>query len=518
MPTWAASIIDEDPTRSSGEPSIRAADDGTLYIVAPAGLANPRSLPTPVGSGGNFSWRSDDDGKTWKFLDTTVIGGGDGDVVTAEGDVVYQSGLSLACVTVARSADRGETWVPNPINCSTTPVDDRQWNDVHGDAVYTAFGSIGLDQINVNKSLFTSPLVVSNANVAVSGTDHQWPGVMDVDPTEGVVYQSWQTTGAPNDCDDDTSGCLPADASKDEPDVIKIAALTDSDFAAGPLANPEHIVVASRPFDTFDAFTGLDVSPQGVIHVVWNERHPEVKQTWSMIASSANQGATWTAPKRVNTVATTAFPWVTAGDDGRVMVSYYGTASTGNSPETTVGDWRVYNAFSSDGGATFAETVVTPKPMHSGTVCTSGTGCAAGARDLVDFFETDVTPAGCLVVTYTDNSRDAVVNGIRETNLPERIAFARQSGGPSLLAGRTCGAAAPAAPAPAPTEPGAGPPPTKPTESPRPQPRPGAGGPLPATGADSRLPLVAALVLGSAVVASVRSRAAARRSAPDTTP
>ena len=138
VPTWAASIVDEDPTRSSGEPSIRVADDGTLYIVAPAGLANPRSLPTPVGSGGNFSWRSDDGGQTWKFLDTTVIGGGDGDVVAAEGDVVYQSGLSLACVTVARSADRGETWVPNPISCSTTPVDDRQWNDVHGDAVYTA--------------------------------------------------------------------------------------------------------------------------------------------------------------------------------------------------------------------------------------------------------------------------------------------------------------------------------------------------------------------------------------------
>lgn len=513
-PTWQVSIVDDNDARSSGEPSIRVAHDGTIYIVAPAGLSNPRSLPRPVGDGGNFSWRSDDGGETWNFLQTTVIGGGDGDVVPGEGDLVYQSGLSLACVTVAVSEDRGETWVPNPIACSSTPVDDRQWNDVHDGSVYTAFGSIGVDQLNVNRSLIEAPAVIANANVVIKGTDHQWPGVLDVDPLEGTVYMAWQTEGAPNDCDDAASGCEPLDASKENPDVVKIAAITDSDFAQGPAADPEQIVVASRPFDTFDGFVGIDVSPQGAIYVVWNERHPEVRETWSMIASSKDQGATWTAPTRANAVKTTAFPWVTAGDDGRVMVSYYGTDANGNSPETTNADWRVYNAFSDDGGATFTESVVTSAPMHSGTVCTSGTGCALGARDLVDFFETDVTPEGCLVVTYTDNSRDVLENGVRVTNNPEWIAFAKQTGGPSLLAGKTCGAAA----GPAPGGPSGGPS-TGPTLERSPRPRPGGGvdlpgaggGGLPATGGPDRLPLIAALVAGTAVAGVVRGRTSARR-------
>src|SRR3712207_8101334 len=47
--------------------------------------------------------------------------------------------------------------------------------------------------------------------------------------------------------------------------------------------------------------------------------------------------------------------------------------------------------------------------------------------DLADFFETAVDGNGCLVVTYTDNSRDEVVNGVRETNLPEFVAFVRRS-------------------------------------------------------------------------------------------
>ena len=503
-PTWQASIVDDDPNRGSGEPSISVADDGTIYIVAPTGLTSTRSLPAPFGSGGDLMWRSDDQGETWTFLPNNVVGGGDGDIVAGEGDVVIASGLSLACVSVARSGDRGATWVPNPVNCSTTPIDDRQWNDVFDGSVYTSFGSIGLDQINVNKSLIADPAVISNANVIIAGTNHQWPGVMDIDPLEGIVYQAWQTVGSPNDCDD--GGCEPEDASTETPDVVMIAAITDSDFTLGPAATPEQIVVAERPFDTFDAFVGIDVSPQGVIYVVWNERHPEVQETWSMIASSADQGGTWTAPKRINTISTTAFPWVTAGDDGRVMVSYYGTAAKGNSPETVNGDWRVYNAYSANGGSTWTETVVTPNYMHQGSVCTSGTGCATGTRDLIDFFEADVTPEGCLVVTYTDNSRDQVgTDGVRTGDEIELIAFAKQTGGPSLRTGQTCGAAAPSeSPSAQPTSAA---PSAEPTTNPRPR------EPLPSTGGGAGTALLAALVAGAAVVLGVRRRATPRQAA-----
>jgi hypothetical protein len=504
VPVWKASIVDTDTTHGSGEPSIDVAEDGSIYIVAPTGLTAQRGLPAPIGSGGDLVWRSDDNGETWNFLPNTIVGGGDGDVVTGAGDIVYASGLSLACVSLARSADRGATWVNNPVTCSDSPIDDRQWNDEFDGAVFTAFGSIGVDQLNISKSLITDPAVVTSTNVRISSTDHQWPGVMDVDPLEGTVYMAWQTVGSPNDCD--SGGCEPEEASTTTPDIIKIAALSATDFTLGPLAMPEHIVVASRPFDTFDAFVGVDVSPQGAVYVVWNERHPEVQETWSMLSVSNDQGDTWSEPTKVNTIATTAFPWVTAGDDGRVMVSYYGTAAKGNSPETVSGDWRVYNAFSDDGGETFGETLVTPNYMHQGAVCTSGTGCAGGTRDLIDFFETEMTPAGCLVITYTDNARDVVEAGVRVTDEAELIAFAKQTDGPSLLANGSCGSAAPA---PEPS----GEPTQEPTTAPTAQPRPE---PLPSTGGSDRLPLLAALVGATAVTAAVRSRTSARRADPNT--
>ena len=134
---------------------------------------------------------------------------------------------------------------------------------------------------------------------------------------------------------------------------------------------------------------------------------------------------------------------MSAGDAGRVAVSYYGTTSGGPSPEAvTVKDapWKVYSALSSDFGATFTETATTGT-IHQGNVCTSGTGCASGTRDLLDFFETDYDATGCLVTTYTDNSRDVVSpTGQRTTNKAEWVSFVRQSGGPGLLASTECNA------------------------------------------------------------------------------
>jgi hypothetical protein len=499
-PVWAPRVIvDDDPAHGSGEPSITVAGDGTIYLAAPAGLASTRAVPTPVGNGGALMWRSDDGGATWTFLPNTVFGGGDADIVAGDGDDLIASGLALACVSVARSPDRGATWVNNPVGCSNTPVDDRQWNDRFGDAVYTSFGQIPTD-IYINRSLISSPAVVPGPNVRVSNDiDYQWVGVLSVDQREGVAWQAWNTTGSPNDCDD--GGCS-APASSVTPDVIKVAKITDSDFTLGPAATPEVIEVASREFDTFDAFVGVDVSPEGHVYVVWNERHPEVQQTWSMLSVSRDDGATWTEPKRVNTIATTAFPWVTAGDDGRVAVTYYGTAATGPSPETVDGQWRVYSAYSADGGATFTETVATPDPLHAGAVCTSGTGCAGGTRDLIDFFETDVLPDGCLAITYTDNSRDEVVGGVRAVDEPEFIAFVRQAGGPGLKAGSTCGAAAPA-PDPEPT---AGTPTLSPTPPPVARPVPPAA-PLPSTGPSTGLGVLALACAAGAVATRRTGRA-----------
>src|SRR4051794_18237822 len=144
-----------------------------------------------------------------------------------------------------------------------------------------------------------------------------------------------------------------------------------------------------------------------------------------MLSVSHNGGGTWSKPVKVNrSPRTTVFPWVTAGDDGRLAVSYYGTSARGTSPQTVgkPSQWHVFSSYSTDGGRTFQE-YRTTGTMHRGPICTSGTGCATGSRNLLDFFETGMDPRGCLVTAYADNTvgKDGAV-----------ISYVRQVSGPGL--------------------------------------------------------------------------------------
>jgi len=239
----------------------------------------------------------------------------------------------------------------------------------------------------------------------------------------------WNTTGAPNDCDGapGAAACKPAQASSKQPDKVLISVVPRSSTTP-----PAPITVASRRFDTFDSFVVDAVDKAGNIYVVWNERHPQQHETWAMLSVSRNSGKSWSPPVKVQRApATTVFPWVSAGDAGRIAVSYYGTSARGNSPQTVAktATWYVYSSFSTDGGRTFSEMRTTP-PMHHGSICTSGTGCPTGSRNLLDFFETAVDPNGCLVTSYADNTVDPATGAV--------VSYVRQTGGPGLRAGHAC--------------------------------------------------------------------------------
>jgi hypothetical protein len=78
-----------------------------------------------------------------------------------------------------------------------------------------------------------------------------------------------------------------------------------------------------------------------------------------------------------------------------------------------------------DAKPTFKESAATGY-MHQGSICTSGTGCAAGTRDLLDFFQVDVDSLGLANIAYTDN-----LNGPPDGSDPhqELIYFVKQQGG-----------------------------------------------------------------------------------------
>src|SRR3954471_14262871 len=340
----AAVHVGSDPLDMTGEPSIAVARDGTEYIVAPdgAGVRAPAALGG-AGVGGSLIWRSTDHGRTWQRLGSYDVptGGGDSDIAVTPDGTLFASGLSyLACSTVARSTDRGDSWVPMPIaGCGREPVmNDRQWTATYGDSVvYTAIGDTVESQIDLVRSSVDGPVVLPSTTIQLlQDGDYQWPGTVDVDQRNGTAYTVWNTNGAPNDCDEapGASKCKPREASTETPDHIEISVLP-----AGATSAPAPRVVASRPFDTFDSFVVVTLDRAGNVYVAWTERHPASKSTWTVLSRSFDGGSHWSAPVKVNRApSTTAFPWVTAGDDGRLAVSYYGTASVGNSPQTVPTD------------------------------------------------------------------------------------------------------------------------------------------------------------------------------------
>ncbi|MBK5305380.1 MAG: hypothetical protein JJD92_01685 [Frankiaceae bacterium] len=422
-------IVDNDDLNSVAEPSIEIAKDGAIYVTGPQGVGGVRVPSVVAGTetlpnlgGGDLIWRSDDKGKTFSFLGSYdgALGGGDADVSAAPDGTLYASGLNLACIAVARSGDRGVTWANNPEGCTDgAGVADRQWNDVDGnDAVYTGYGTLSQGLV-IHKSLVSGPVVVNGPATVVNSGDYQWPGVVDVNPVNGNAVMAWNTSG-PND-------------------LIQINGVKR---AGGTMfASPKTAAAATG--DTFDSFVSIDHGTDGTLYAAWSERRPAARETWTMLAASRDGGTTWDAPVHVDsTPRTTVFPWVSAGDAGRVAVTYYGTDSTGPSPENIDvkdADWHVWSAFSADYGQTFAEHRTTPNAIHQGSVCTSGTGCASGTRDLLDFFETDSDVNGCLVTVYTDNSRDTVTaTGARSGDEATQIAVVSQSGGDGLLASKPC--------------------------------------------------------------------------------
>lgn len=441
-------FVTQDRAYQAAEPSIRVdASDPTqrIWIAAPSGIGvDTRSLPASTESGDLF-WYSDDDGRTWHYVtgpagigSPTLLGGGDSDVATGYGADVYATGLTLVNVTLAASCDRGETFATNPLSAAGS-VDDRQWIDTYEDAprprgapeLVLTYGNFGAQRIlfhQVTSPACASPLGPVPLDVTMPGTCtvplfgdptcYQWPGNIAVDETTGDAYVTYNTQGDPESGDHD--------------DVV-VSRIVKGASQLGSAVFASTLAAQDRP-DTFDSFTVAAVDRAGNVYVVWSERHHAVQATTTMLAVSTDHGATWRGPFQVNhDPRTTTYPWIVAGDAGRIDIVYYGTKEKGPSPEelSDKAKWRVYMAQSLnalDKKPTFKEGDATGD-IHQGSICTSGTGCASGTRDLLDFFQVDVDAQGYANIAYTDNLNTPPEGADAHQ---EWIAFVQQKGGPRL--------------------------------------------------------------------------------------
>src|SRR5947208_16376804 len=116
------------------------------------------------------------------------------------------------------------------------------------------------------------------------------------------------------------------------------------------------------------------------------------------MAVSTDHGAHWGKPVRVSaatpSLQTNLFPWIAAGDPGRVDIVWYGTTTLGSCPAQPCGSsalttahWSVMMAQSLNAitkgqpnpSPTFTTSAVSEVSNHFGAICTLGIGCTTGA-------------------------------------------------------------------------------------------------------------------------------------------
>jgi hypothetical protein len=128
------------------------------------------------------------------------------------------------------------------------------------------------------------------------------------------------------------------------------------------------------------------------------------------VAVSKNRGLSWTTPVNVghsHNLQNGVFPAVVAGDPDRAAMFWLGTTTPGASGVATDmafnGTWYGWMATTYDGGKSWVTVNATPgDPVQRGVVCTHGTTCPSGTRNLLDFNDLEMDKTGRPVAAFAD--------------------------------------------------------------------------------------------------------------------
>jgi len=378
------------------EPRVKTDALGNIYAAAIQGI--------PAGTD---AWKSMDGGKTFTYLGQpdgaqiiaasggrgVGLGGGDEDLALAPNGTVYVNSLWLGSLYQSTSSDGGHVWKVNPVS-SDVPEDDRQWIASHGNnelyMTYKQTGALlnGTQTIIALKSFdggLTWPQVatVTTPSMGVQPGDQ---GNIEVDPS-GNVYTVFFST-------DGKSLYISRSSDGGKTWILKLVYTATSSLV--------------------NVFPSLAIDSAGNLYIAYSDSHNV------FLTHSTDQAATWSAPVRVSNGSASKSaigPWVTAGDAGKVNITWWGTTATSNNDGTA--QWKVFfsqslNALQSI--PTFAQSTATGV-MHQGAICTNGTGCADGTRNLAEYFAPGLYLDGSELVVYSDdfNNANPVATFIRQT-------------------------------------------------------------------------------------------------------
>lgn len=171
------------------------------------------------------------------------------------------------------------------------------------------------------------------------------------------------------------------------------------------------------------------------------------------VAVSHNRGVTWEHVQDVGAsqgVQNTVFPAVIGGDGDRAAFFFLGSTTSGANGRGTdrsfPGAWFGYIATTYDGGASWVTANATPNdPVQRGVVCTGGTACPDGTRNLLDFNDLTVDKQGRVLAAYADGCVTSdCIRGVdrngdgqldsNDNDGTDKATIIRQTGGKRLFA------------------------------------------------------------------------------------
>jgi hypothetical protein len=365
-------------------------------------------------------------------------GGGDSktDVNLYNGDLFFADQEVLVNEAVASSTDHGDSWPlarQFAISNLMTAV-DRQWLAYIDPGVAT----VGASHVEAFLA-YHIPLV----GQFIQGIDQNGLPIPQPAPQITVVNQSGSLRV------DNSSG--PAHGWIYQPYRGPGGVTVGTAFAPGyqdPL-NWKETVVSS---DSASIFPWLQVDSHGNVYVVWVTQGnlflsiSPIDDPRNNPGAGGRPGSVWTAkaPLSPPGVTSIVLPEVTAGDTGRIAVTFMGSTDcvglSDNCPDTA--HWNTYVDVISDALALVRGTpvrvasgIVNHRVDHRGQVCTSGTTCSKD-RSLLDMMDIGFDSSGRVGVVFMDNNNQLAA-GPSHTSTSKNGPFAqyaKETLGPALLA------------------------------------------------------------------------------------
>jgi len=410
-----------DPIHTYGEPDIKVAPNGTMYVSGPVGTGVQRSIWNASYDNGD-SYRVVQDTKTGSAYPSALIptkstlgpGGGDTEIAIDRHNTVYYADLyALACFTTAYSKDNGKTINSTPMGCDS-PGADRQWLGIYDPAksdhsispykgpkplIYLKFSDEGAD-----------------SGSRVDYTDASNPGNWHTGDKAGQIADQapYGPTDAPIVIDQHTGDLLTAVMNGSG---MALAVGQPAKDGSAHLNFKYEPIVQSLSGDPNTLFPGFAEDKARNLYVVWVNSHDyQVYYSWARPNKAGTDWGTWHAPVKINRPPSNVnlMPWIAAGANGIIDVVWYGTDMTlsqlgpaGPSAQKNQSWWTWFAQI--DHAASkphVVQSVASPHPMHYNDICMLGTGCitATGNRNLADFFEVTIDNQGRARIVYDDTS------------------------------------------------------------------------------------------------------------------